>query len=72
MPYVTAKLVGYGVIPPDTHAQEQKFTVVGLWTYRGKPGNCPVVGHYSTWLRASAVKKMLERTMELEATRRTE
>jgi hypothetical protein len=64
MPYVTSKLVGYGVVPPEDLIHEPQFTVVGLWTYRGKCSGVTVVGHYSNWLRAAAVKNMLERAKE--------
>jgi hypothetical protein len=64
MPYVTAKLVGYGVVPPGSWDDRGKFIVVGLWTYRGKASNPTVVGHYKTWLKAAAVRNMLERCKE--------
>jgi hypothetical protein len=56
--------VGYGVVPPGSWDDRGKFIVVGLWTYRGKASNPTVVGHYKTWLKAAAVRNMLERCKE--------
>lgn len=62
MPYQTAKLVGYGVIPPESG---DLFCVVGLWTYRGKPSQPTVVGWYSIWTKAEEIRQVLEKAREV-------